>query len=1383
MMLIMQNTNENVDQLFPWLGLLSYSEQHSESFWGKSVEAEQLFYEIYDNSATIVYGPSGVGKSSLLRAGVFPKLRTKQFFPIYVRLTHNKNNCPYMEQIISAIKAECEKSFCSVEEIAPLPADAKENLWTWFHRHKFSDVLDVQIRPVLVFDQFEEIFTISEKDKSEIQDIITQICDIAGDHLPADLERVLNENNLPLPFPATAEYRVVLSLRNDFVSHIDEISHKCPVLRNNRISVKPMKVKNAREVVYNEKTKNIVSQVVAEKIIQAVSEHSLKDNKPDCFIEPALLSLFCEQINLCRIKYGLSEITEELVEENKGNILANFYDTAMHKISVSACEKLEDNLISDSGFRLLKAVDDLLQLGIEDSEIKELVNARLLRSDVRNGVHYVELCHDIMLPVIAQRRNMRVLNKRMKLYRKWSFIAISFIIFVCLILQTGYYLFFKEYKNYYKNMAKIYGVPTGINQLTEEQVKHRLFSYEFRTKGLYDFKFNCWKNFKWNYISTYIPFEPALPYRVTIVNNQMQPTSHYGHFWRTYLWEPNDSSAHKLDESNNNQFDRSYEDMTSVVIVDFLYDDYRRPRAEIGKNSKGQTIWTCLYVKHFSPDSDQANEISDGGVQANVVPVDALVSFVDKNGYPVRLRSDSKGDPAIIYIGINYSHEANSLGYEKEWIWINPQKRDYALGLDNAHKRMFTYDQSCYETGSFKTMSSHKYNYETKSFDPILDAAGNHGWEQTFDSNGNISTVRFFDTSGNTMQLDGRGFVTYGYDSYGNEVYECYWKDETKKQQATDKNGIHRVEYNIRKGQQTGRTIYSADNRTLWVGKNVFSVVQKINELGLVTEEKYFSKSNDKACSSTGVHHTRYSFDNNGRLNEQQILDAKGNYTVDENGLCRCVLEYYGNSKSVRKRISYSLTNHGIWGDKNVMRVERVYNRHGQEIEVSYYKHSNGNELIAYRAEKNNKDNTVARIIYVYDEKGLRVGEEYRDVSNKPTVNTDNISSYKYIFDPQTRKLKKDILYSLPGYGVWGHKNVMRVEREYDINGNITGVTYFAALTGEELAGDNRNICYQKSYFDDKNQLICREHFALRGKTILNLPTSKATMWRSSYSYEGGKKIQTEKWFSNAYHDESYWTKYQPEGFGDGVFSGIAEIKTYQFKENGVTTSVDRIVKLTARNAEGDIVPFDGNVAIRICDFNTLGNQTYYENRNSKNELTPDPKGITHCITEYDSSGKTKKREILYGNNLEGKKGVAKIHREYNSQGKLTEEKYFDKNDKEAALPNGMVRGTISYDESGKNIKMVTIYGQASIPGTKVARFIRKLNFASQPFEERYYDAQGNPANNIRGIYAISISYDASGKKKLKEIFYGKDIDGRKNITRIEKTFDLNGKILSEKFF
>ena len=210
----MQNTNEKFDQLSPWLGLTSYSEQHSESFWGRSAEAEQLFYEIYDHCVTIVYGPSGVGKSSLLKAGVFPKLRTKQFFPIYLRLTHDKSSSSYFEQIISTIKTECEKAFCTIEEISPLPADANENLWTWLHRHKFSDVLDVQVRPVIIFDQFEELFTISKKDERELKNIITQICDTAGDHLPYDLEQVLNKNNQPLPFSATAEYRIVLSLRD-----------------------------------------------------------------------------------------------------------------------------------------------------------------------------------------------------------------------------------------------------------------------------------------------------------------------------------------------------------------------------------------------------------------------------------------------------------------------------------------------------------------------------------------------------------------------------------------------------------------------------------------------------------------------------------------------------------------------------------------------------------------------------------------------------------------------------------------------------------------------------------------------------------------------------------------------------------------------------------------------------------------------------------------------------------------------------------------------------------------------------------------------------------------------------------------------------------------
>ena len=123
----------------PWLGLASYMEQNSDSFFGRSAEIQELFFKIYDNIATIVYGTSGTGKTSLLRAGIFPKLREKQFLPIYLRLTHDRNSLPYKEQIFSAIRQELQENCCSIKEISPLPANAEETLWSYLHRYEITD--------------------------------------------------------------------------------------------------------------------------------------------------------------------------------------------------------------------------------------------------------------------------------------------------------------------------------------------------------------------------------------------------------------------------------------------------------------------------------------------------------------------------------------------------------------------------------------------------------------------------------------------------------------------------------------------------------------------------------------------------------------------------------------------------------------------------------------------------------------------------------------------------------------------------------------------------------------------------------------------------------------------------------------------------------------------------------------------------------------------------------------------------------------------------------------------------------------------------------------------------------------------------------------------
>ena len=59
----------------PYLGLTPYGEADAELFFGRRAERDLVVANLLTSRLTVMYGPSGVGKSSLLRAGVLPRLR------------------------------------------------------------------------------------------------------------------------------------------------------------------------------------------------------------------------------------------------------------------------------------------------------------------------------------------------------------------------------------------------------------------------------------------------------------------------------------------------------------------------------------------------------------------------------------------------------------------------------------------------------------------------------------------------------------------------------------------------------------------------------------------------------------------------------------------------------------------------------------------------------------------------------------------------------------------------------------------------------------------------------------------------------------------------------------------------------------------------------------------------------------------------------------------------------------------------------------------------------------------------------------------------------------------------------------------------------------
>ena len=78
------------DSQNPWAGLASYEDpktaERKLKFCGRDDDSYDMVRLIMGNVFVTLYGKSGIGKTSLLNAGVFPELRKEQYSPVSIRL-------------------------------------------------------------------------------------------------------------------------------------------------------------------------------------------------------------------------------------------------------------------------------------------------------------------------------------------------------------------------------------------------------------------------------------------------------------------------------------------------------------------------------------------------------------------------------------------------------------------------------------------------------------------------------------------------------------------------------------------------------------------------------------------------------------------------------------------------------------------------------------------------------------------------------------------------------------------------------------------------------------------------------------------------------------------------------------------------------------------------------------------------------------------------------------------------------------------------------------------------------------------------------------------------------------------------------------------------
>ncbi|HSU80806.1 MAG TPA: hypothetical protein VLR69_00235, partial [Thermoanaerobaculia bacterium] len=131
----------------PWPGLDPFDETDREYFHGRSAESDELARLVRRELLTALFGRSGLGKTSLLKAGLFPLLREEDYLPVYVRLDHAGGAPSLREQVYRHLHAECEAN-----RVQASPPGEDESLWSFFHRRdaEFWSERNRPVTPVLL---------------------------------------------------------------------------------------------------------------------------------------------------------------------------------------------------------------------------------------------------------------------------------------------------------------------------------------------------------------------------------------------------------------------------------------------------------------------------------------------------------------------------------------------------------------------------------------------------------------------------------------------------------------------------------------------------------------------------------------------------------------------------------------------------------------------------------------------------------------------------------------------------------------------------------------------------------------------------------------------------------------------------------------------------------------------------------------------------------------------------------------------------------------------------------------------------------------------------------------------------------------------------------
>ena len=369
----------------PWLGLATYATEDADRFKGREKASNNLFSMIDNNLVVTLYGKSGIGKSSLINAGVVPMLNSVGYRVVVVNIREMKAASSGNDSIYTQAIRHLQKMF-GVE----LETIDDSSLWRILHnKGAFGEIKEY---PVLIFDQFEELFLdTNNKDADLFVGSISKLTD-SGFYL--EDEGVISNN----------KYRILLSLREDDLFRLEDSIDRNGYtrLKDNRYRLQSLTQKEAESIIATGKD-------YFDDYDKCYKEILDESKESDGSIDTATLSLLCHRLFEKARKNPENIIHSQAVSKEK-DPLYQLYKEEVGTLRTREQLFIENNLITSSGRR------DVVSKAIFDRKIKSAPTL-LTNSDshvslfrvIDNG-NNVELIHDSLAKAIYKKKEERSQN-------------------------------------------------------------------------------------------------------------------------------------------------------------------------------------------------------------------------------------------------------------------------------------------------------------------------------------------------------------------------------------------------------------------------------------------------------------------------------------------------------------------------------------------------------------------------------------------------------------------------------------------------------------------------------------------------------------------------------------------------------------------------------------------------------------------------------------------------------------------------------------------------------------------------------------------------------------------------------------------------------------